>query len=596
MSIALAINNSLSGLAASQQALAVISQNVANANTEGYSKKVANQSTTIVAGVGNGVRIDEVTRLADSFLSAEVRRAASEDGEAKALHELTQLLQNLFGAPGNDLSVADDVSRFSTSLEALANNPENAGLRFSVLSEGQRLAENISKLAESAQSMRREADGQISDAVTRVNSNVLRVHDLNLQISRGIANNLPTVDLEDQRDLAIRKIAEDIDIQTFQRSDGRIVVATGSGQELVGDGPSALIYNRAASVEAGTVWGEMRVSALGPNGAPLTAGVEIVSAGVSSDVITSVTSGRIAGLLEMRDGILADFAEQTESLAAKLRDEVNAIHNQGVGFPAPRSLTGTTPISATTPFQASGTARIAVTDSSGALVASLDLDLSALGAVTAGDVVSAINTGLAGSATATISLDGELIIRADNANHGIAINDVGTAETTTGRGFSHFFGLNDFFVGAEASELRVNPIVVNDASRISTGSLSRTATAGQPAITPGDNRVAQALARLNDTVFSFQTAGGLAAQQATIGDYAAALIAINAARSSAAVDQADQKALILENVDHRLKSQTGVNVDEELATMVVFQNAFTVSARILRISSEMLETLNEMVS
>ena len=77
MSISLAINNALSGLAASQQGLAVISQNVSNANTEGYSKKVANQSTVIVAGVGNGVRIDEVTRLADAFLTNESRVATS---------------------------------------------------------------------------------------------------------------------------------------------------------------------------------------------------------------------------------------------------------------------------------------------------------------------------------------------------------------------------------------------------------------------------------------------------------------------------------------------------------------------------------------
>lgn len=596
MSIALAINNSLSGLAASQQALAVISQNVANANTEGYSRKVANQSTTIVAGVGNGVRIDDVTRLADSFLAAEVRVAASEDGEAKAVQQLTQLMQNLFGAPGNNLSVADDVSRFSTALEALANSPENAGLRFNVLNDGQRLAENVSKLAVSAQSIRREADGQIKAAVDRVNTNILRVHDLNLQISRGVANNLPTVDLEDQRDLAIRKIAEDIDIQTFSRADGRIVVATGSGQELVGDEPSALIYGPAASVEAGTVWSEMRVATLGPNGSPLTAGVEIVSSGVSSDVTTSITSGRIAGLLNMRDSTLAEFSGQIEALATKLRDEFNAVHNQGVGFPAPRTLTGTTPISSITAFQGSGTARIAVTDSNGALVSALDLDLTALGAVTAGDVVAAINTGLAGSATATISLDGELIIRADGVTNGIAINDVGTAETTTGRGFSHFFGLNDFFVGTEAAELEVNPTVVNDASRIATGILSRTATAGQSAVTPGDNRVVQALAKLSDTVFSFQSAGGLAAQQATIGDYASAIIAFNAARADAASSLEEQKSLILENVDHRLKSQTGVNVDEELATMVVFQNAFTVAARVLRASSEMLDTLNEMVS
>jgi flagellar hook-associated protein 1 FlgK len=119
---------------------------------------------------------------------------------------------------------------------------------------------------------------------------------------------------------------------------------------------------------------------------------------------------------------------------------------------------------------------------------------------------------------------------------------------------------------------------------------------GENAVAVGDNRVIRALAGVNSILFDFSSAGGLAAARVTIGDYAAAIISLNAARTSAARDEAEQKGLILENVQNRLDSQTGVNVDEELATLVVFQNAYVMAARVLKTATEMLDVLNDMVN
>ncbi|MGD9536938.1 MAG: flagellar hook-associated protein FlgK [Alphaproteobacteria bacterium] len=595
MSLSIAINNALSGLAASQQGLAVISQNVSNANTEGYSKKISNQSTVIVAGVGNGVRIDEVTRLADSFLTHESRTATSANAKAQAIKQIHDLGQNLFGAPGSNLSIADDLSRFYGALEALANNPENAGLRLNVVNEATALAENVRRLANSAQSMRRETDQQIAASVGRANTLLLQIEHYNDQISRALANNLPSADLEDQRDLALRNLASEIDIQTFTRSDGRIAVLTGAGHELIGDAASRINYKPAASVGASTVFGEITIEPIDEHGEVIGTAIEIVSAGTSDQVTSTLTGGRIAGLLEMRDSDLADLAAQAESLATMLRDEVNAVHNQGTAFPPPATLTGTQTVSAADAFAATGTVRIAVTDGAGTVQDVVDIDLTALGAVTVSDVVAAINAGLAGFATASVTADGQLTISADNAGHGIAINDAGTAESNTGRGFSHYFGLNDLFVGSSAEAMAVNPVIKSSPARVATGILSTTA-AGETAITIGDNRTAQALAKVGTTSFDFSAVGGLGAQRSTLGDYAATIIALNAARADAASSNAEQRALVLENIQYRLTSQTGVNVDEELANMVLFQNAYVMAARVLKAASEMLDVLTDMVS
>lgn len=595
MSLSIAINNALSGLAASQQGLSVISQNVANANTEGYSRKIANQSTIVVGGVGNGVNLDNVTRLTDSFLATEVQRATSADNKAQAISQIHQLAQNLFGAPGNNLSIADDLSSFNSALETLANNPENAGLHLSLVNAANQLAGNVRSLADSVQSIRHNADQEIGAAADRANVLLKKIGDYNDQISRGIANGLPTADLEDQRDLAVTKLAGEVDIETFTRSDGRLSVLTSAGVELVGDSVSKIVYNPASSVNASTVFGNMMVVPLDRAGNVVGSGNQIVSTGVSSAVTTSLTGGRIAGLLQIRDKDLNDFASQVEAFATMLRDQVNAVHNQGSGYPPPNSLTGTRGVAATDAFQGTGTVRIAVTDGAGKLVSKLDLDLTTLGATTVSGVLSAINTALAGTATAAISTNGVLTITANSSSNGIAINDVGTAESTTGRGFSHYFGLNDLFTGTTAADFAVNTVIAADPSRVAAGQLSTTALVGESAIGVGDNRNAQALAALSTAAFNFSPTGGLGAQHSNLGDYAATIISLNAARATAASDNAEQKKLIFENVQNRLQSQTGVNVDEELATMVVFQNSFVMAARVLKAASEMLDTLNQMV-
>ena len=115
--------------------------------------------------------------------------------------------------------------------------------------------------------------------------------------------------------------------------------------------------------------------------------------------------------------------------------------------------------------------------------------------------------------------------------------------------------------------------------------------AGQTALTVGDNLTAQSLAAIGSGLFSFNAVGGLPAMTISLNDYAGSLIGLSATRSAAAEDSFKHRELVLENIAARYQSETGVNVDEELASLVLFQNAFTMSARVIQIASEMLEIL-----
>lgn len=590
MSLSLALNNAISGLNAGQAGLAVASQNVANANTEGYAKKVSNQSPQVINGVPNGVAVDVITRLTNDFLNTELKNATSDYQQAAVVDEFFQLMQNFFGSPGSNTSFADDFAGFMSDMESLANTPENAALRFDVVSGGVILADTISKLARDLQSLRFQADQEIDAAVNRVNDLAAEIDELNIQIKKISSVNGSTADLEDKRDLAVRRIAAEIDVNTFVRADGRMALFTRAGKTLVDDRRQIIEYSPASTVNVATVFSEMRVFNTDVSGAAVGQGEQLVSNGTSSTVTSTLQSGRLAGLLQSRDSDLPDLANALDAIANTIRDQINAVHNLGTGFPPPTDLTGTRTVAASDAFEATGTVRIAVTDATGAIVDVQDLDLTALGATTVGLLATNITTALAGNATAAV-INGTLVITATDANNGIAVNPAGTAETTTGETFSHFFGLNDFFTGTGSTDLAVNTNVQNDASRISTGLLSTTAAVSEVAISVGDNRTAQDLAAIADQLFSFSSVGGLPAMTVTITDFAGAMIGLNSARAANATDVQEQREFVLENIQNRHSSDTGVNIDEELANMVLFQNAFTMSARMLDIAAQMFDTL-----
>ena len=590
MTISLAINNAITGINAAQAGLDTIAQNVANANTEGYSRKVTHQSAIVIGGVSNGVNLDTATRLANEFLGSRLRSETSEFNKAATIDEFYRLTRNLFGAPGSDTSISNFFSDILTSFEAMANNPENAALRFDIVSASTTFADSAGSVATDIQNLRFAADQEIKAATDRVNEFLKKIENLNGEIGLATAAGHPIGDLEDQRDLAIRSVAREVDITAARRSDGKITLSTRAGTLLLSDRRRELVYSPASIATSTTTFGDLRVFTLDPNGGTVGTGDQIASSGTSANVTTTLRAGRIAGLLQTRDHELADLSLTLDEFVRVARDQINATHNQGASFPGPSSLTGTLPAAPSDVFQGSGTVRLAVTDSSGTLVEALDIDLAALGATTVGGVVAAINAGLTGNATAALT-NGVLVITADNSANRIALNDSGTAENTTARGFSHYFGLNDFFTGTNAQSLGVRANISADPGLVASAILSKTAVAGQTALTVGDNLTAQSLAAIGSGLFSFNAVGGLPAMTISLNDYAGSLIGLSATRSAAAEDSFKHRELVLENIAARYQSETGVNVDEELASLVLFQNAFTMSARVIQIASEMLEIL-----
>ena len=450
MSLTLALRSALSGLSASQIGLDVTANNITNANTEGYTRKVTQLKSQIIGNqsVGGGVTVAAITRNISESLQLETRNQATKLAEDAARANFIEQIQGIFGAPSANSSLTARLTEFTNQLESIAITPNDPVRHTELLSLGRTLANQISLNATAIQDVRTDVDRELETSVRAVNAAIDDVIQLNEKISRNTTMGLATGDLEDQRDVAINRIAEQLSIRIFKRDNNELVVYTASGFKLVDNSPQYLEYKAASFVQPDTLVEEDGFNVIDFSKNPLP-----------TDLTSSMRSGRMQGLLDLRDNILPDMASQLENISRTLKDTINAIHNQGTAFPPPQSLTGSKPVNGTDPFTASGTLRVAITNTAGEYVDYVDLNMAtATAGGTVNSFIAAVNastTAVGGVAFNTVGqlalVDGTLQIAA-LGNNRIALGNgappaAAATESITGRdlGISHYFGLNNFF-------------------------------------------------------------------------------------------------------------------------------------------------------
>lgn len=436
MSLNLIMNTATSGLQTAQTQLRVVSDNVSNVNTPGYVRKIADQVSLSSQGVGTGVEVARIRLATDRFLQAASLNAGAEASRHGVRYELYDRIQNLFGDPGGDtgfFSQVDDVfSAFATLSEGAASSP----LRQEALFQNQALFDEASRIAKQIQAVREDADGRIQTAVEQANTLLEQIEGLNLEIARATVVKGDASGAETAQAALIGQLAELMDIRVSVRPVGGVSIRTGSGVLLAGQGVAKLEYNRAGTVTSETGFNEIWITEPGGQKRPL---------------LNTIVSGEIKGLVELRDVEAPAAAERLGELVSQLADELNRAHNANTSVPAPNVLTGrNVGQSLETALQGfSGRTTVAVTNASGVITSRADIVFGAGGAITINGTaatpatfLSVLNAQLPG---ATASFDnGRLILKANAPAEGVVVADDPAAPTSkTGRGFSHFFGLND---------------------------------------------------------------------------------------------------------------------------------------------------------
>lgn len=564
-----------SSLSAAQYQMSVTSSNVANADTEGYTRKTATQAAVVTSGVGTGVTITAVTSSVDKYLVKDLVAAASALGAAEATASLTDSLQALFGSTSGSedggTSLASSLVTLESAIASLAATPESDTLKAQAVDALDAVASQLRETSAGIQGLRADADGQIEDAVTTVNDALKTIASLNDQIAAASARGESTADLEDQRNTALQTIAAEIDVSYYVNSDNQMRIYTAGGTTLLDSKAHELSYSAAGTVTADTVFGAITVD--------------------GKDVTGQIGSGTIGALLTLRDETLVASQDALDALAGGLIDQLNAAYNAGSAVPAPETLTGSASVAGSDAFSATGTLRVALTDEEGALSSYADFDLSAYGSI--GEVVSALDAidGL----SASLDAAGHLVLSSETAGLGVSLADIGVSVGGTGEGFSATFGLNDLLTGSGAADIAVRSDILAAPGTLATGGLSTdaTLTTGASVISSGENAVAQALSEALTGETDFAAAGRLAGGGKTFADYAAAIVADAASIATSATSDLTSKETVQQTLTDLFASQTGVNLDEETARLSELEQQYSTAAQLLQVLNAMFDALLE---
>ena len=212
-----------------------------------------------------------------------------------------------------------------------------------------------------------------------------------------------------------------------------------------------------------------------------------------------------------------------------------------------------------------------------------------------GDVVNALNTSFGGAASFSLGSDGSLKMTPSQAYSGYQLNVTSdsTARGTPGMSFTQLFGLGAQQMSAQAQGFSVNPALAAAPQLLAFGQSSITAstTAGDSVIGSGDSRGLLALQNLATSQQSFQAVGNIGAQVSTLDSYAATFYQDVATQGQTVDSNASEQGDRLQEAQSRQSSVSGVNLDEELSNMMIYQQAYSAGARILSTVQQMYDTL-----
>jgi len=229
MSLTQALNTAISGLNTAQARIAITSSNISNVNTEGYSRKIAGQETLSLDGVGAGSQVADIYRNVNEGLVREMRGELGKAGREEARYEFFMRVQTLFGTTQSDAAISQRINDLADAFEQLGVTPDQNSPRVEAIESAIQVMESFERLSSQLQDLRDDIDDQITDEVNSANTLLTQISELNTGIIR--LNNLdqPTTELEDQRDQKLNQLSKIIDITTFSRSDGSIVVYSAAG-------------------------------------------------------------------------------------------------------------------------------------------------------------------------------------------------------------------------------------------------------------------------------------------------------------------------------------------------------------------------------
>ena len=310
------LNTSISGLLAFQRALDVTSHNITNANTPGYSRQLPDFQTRTpqyLGGnwMGSGADVAAVNRAYDNFVSTQARSSSSAYNQSNTYATQAARISNLFGDTTTGLSAA--MQKFVNSLQAVADSPNSSAARQTMLSEAQTLVDRFKSYDSSLKSLDAQVNASIASEADTITSLARGIADLNKHIANGYAQSgqAPN-DLLDQRDRLLDQLSTHVNVSVVKTDANQLNVFIGNGQPLVVGGDPA------------------RVVATSDPYDPTRKRLAVQSSVGTIDITGSIAGGSLGGLLSFRTEMLDPARNTIGKLSVALGDVMNEQHNAGM--------------------------------------------------------------------------------------------------------------------------------------------------------------------------------------------------------------------------------------------------------------------------
>ncbi len=456
--IGLVLNIAKDALLTQQYAMDIISHNIANVSTEGYSRQVA---TMVVnepapyAGLvfGRGVTLTDIESVTNDFIEKRLQSSTSDLSMMTEKETYMNILETIFNenSKSSTSSLLDD---FWNALDDLNNNPSGVAERTILIEYGSILSKSFQETSDDLLKLRKDLDTSIDAGVDNVNQIVDQIAGLNRQIILVKTTGTPN-DLIDKRTSLVKQLSTYMDINAYEYDDGSLTVATPKGFVLVNRQDSYhLDFN----------------------------GTDVIWENNSTPITENITGGRLGAWLDLRDETLPTYMSNLDELAKSITWEINSAHSQGVGLTGFTSLTGS--------YQATDRNEV---------MGNVDSGLDFYDKITDGSFKLWLydeNGGVVGEATLPIDADTTTLDNLSSAINGLTINGEDAfnssiqdgalsleIDQTTHSGYTFAFsddnsnilatlGINSFFTSSNARNMGINEGILSDVNNIAASKIN----------------------------------------------------------------------------------------------------------------------------
>ena len=620
MSLGSALATAMSGLRATQAGLSIVSSNVANAQTPGYVTRTVNQAEVLAGDTGASVSVTGINRQLNQFIQTQLRSETSGGAYAGQMASVLTQLQTAYGTPGNAGSLETAYSNFTTGLQSLSTTSGSSSSQISTVTAAQALAQQLNATTQGIQTLRTNAEQDINISVGQANAAMTQIAKINTQLQGMNATDPTAVTLMDQRDMAIDQLSQLMDVRVSNNGNNQTSVYTSNGVELVGAQASTMSFNSQGTLNANSQWTS--------NPATSSAGTITVKLanGASIDMIAtnSIKSGQIAADLTLRDKTLVQAQAQVDQMAATMASALSDKTTAGTAAPAALAPQAGFDLGVSNVLPGN-TINLTYTDSAtdtkhNVTIVRVDdptaLPLSNTGGnpnnPTIGinfsggmaSVVSQLNSAL-GAANLQFSNPSGSTLRVVDSGTGAATVNAASVTTTVSSLASGspqlpvFTDGNLLYTGTItgtgsqqtglAGRITVNSALLADPSKLTVYSTSPPTNAGD---TTRPDFLYQQLTTGTFT-YSPQTGLGTAASpfKGTLSGFMQQFISQQSNASTAATQLQQGQDVVVNALQQKFKSASGVSIDSEMSNLISLQNIYAANAHLMSVVQTMMTSL-----